>query len=156
MSRQNVTAIGVLVLCAFVAGHCSGCGGGAVREHLRVAGVLTVATQGAAEAVSVATTADAEATCPTAEEACMTTLRLRWAPADTAIASARAAILIYIESIALADESGDLSLLLPALGRVISAVEPVVLRLGDAGVAHAEAVAAALRLASALLSAGGL
>jgi len=87
----------------------------AVQTHARAATVAAVTTASAAELVSDAARLDAEMTCPRSRHepgsasmrACVAPLRERWAPADAAVASVRAALAFWIETIELAHKAGS-------------------------------------------------
>lgn len=90
----------------------TGCGASAVSTHARAATIAAVATQGAARMVRDATLADAAASCPDtadddADRACIATVRPKWAPADAAVASTRAALLGWVEALTIAQAADD-------------------------------------------------
>lgn len=111
MTRQTQAAIGVLAL-VIVATHCTGCGASAVQTHARAATIAAVATQGAARAVADGAARDAVDSCPDtpdddADRACVGAAKVRWAPADAAIGTTRAALLAWVEALDVARLAGD-------------------------------------------------
>jgi hypothetical protein len=94
----------------------SGCGASVVGVQARAATIAAVATQGAARVVEDAARVEAQTACPLAPRspemaACLAPLRERWAPADAGIASTRAALTAWVETLELArlaDDGADL------------------------------------------------
>lgn len=92
----------------------SGCGS-VIQTHARAAAIASVTTATAAELVSDSARLDAQMTCPhdrypvgsAALRECLDPLRERWAPADAAVVSTRAALGIWVESLELARIAGD-------------------------------------------------
>jgi hypothetical protein len=109
---EVVIACGILAACAFFASCLSGCGASAVQTHARAATIAAVATQGAARAVADGAARDAVDSCPDtadddADRACVAAARVRWAPADAAIGTTRAALLAWVEALDVARLAGD-------------------------------------------------
>jgi hypothetical protein len=103
-------ALTLVIACSTI----TGCGS-AIGVQARAATVSAVATQGAARLVSDAARAEAEHACPhslyppsSPEMAtCLAPLRARWAPADAAIGSTRAALSAWVEALEIARMAGD-------------------------------------------------
>ena len=87
----------------------------AVQAHSRAATIAAVTAAGAAGVVSDAARLEAETACPRSQYApgsaemrgCVAPLRERWAPADAAVASVRAALVLWVETIEIASHAGD-------------------------------------------------
>lgn len=131
------SAILVLALLA------SGCGS-VIGTQARAATIAAVATHGVARVVEQSAAADAAAACPREQyaprspelSACLAPLRERWAPADVAVASTRAALVAWTEALDVARLAGDDGMLWPALavmaarlvfeyGRLADALRPL-------------------------------
>ena len=125
-----------------------GCGASAVQTHARAALVVSSVTSAAGEAVDAARDVAldrVEADHPTAGDERSEALDLeaaRWRPAGQALDATRAALLAWVQAIALADaagqEGGDvLSGLLPLAARVVALyaqVAALAVELGAEGV----------------------
>lgn len=104
----------VVLATAIACSTIAGCGS-VIGVQARAATVSAVATQGAARMVSDAARAEAEHACPhslyppsSPEMAmCLAPLRARWAPADAAIGSTRAALSAWVEALEIARIAGD-------------------------------------------------
>lgn len=135
MTRQAQAAIAVCLAVALAA-QCVGCGASAVRTHAQAATIAAVATQGAARMVASASVAE----CPDtpdddADRACVSAALVRWAPADAAVGSTRAALLAWVEALdvaRLAGEDADLwAPLAVAAARLLAEYERLRVTLGE-------------------------
>lgn len=107
--------LAIAAACVLVAGHCCGCGAGALGAHARAASIAVLALQGAQD---LARTAEltAVAACPEAEMAACGAEVMRTTEAiDAGIASAGLVVSGYVEAVRLATVGGESPDLLSAL-----------------------------------------
>lgn len=85
-----------------------GCSLSTAQRHAAAIHVAATSSAIAGEVISAAVTAEAERTCPDSEDdsadvACVSTLRERWAPADVAMLSVRVALVAWVEAVAVGE-----------------------------------------------------
>lgn len=135
---RNAAVIGAAILVLLACFHCTGCGGGALAMQARAATVAAATVHATADAVRHAADADARATCPTAEDACLDGVKAKWAPIDVAVESAHAALDVWIGAIQIAEASdGDgevIAALLVTAGRLLEAWDALAAALHAVGV----------------------
>ena len=104
--------LAIVAACVIVAGHCCGCGAGALASHARAASIAVLALQGADDLAETGALAAVEAC---SDEACLRQVEHVTEAIDAGIASAGLVVSGYVEAVRLATVGGESPDLLSAL-----------------------------------------
>lgn len=104
--------LAIAAACVLVAGHCCGCGAGALGAHARAASIAVLALQGADDLAETAALTAVEAC---SDEACLREVERATEAIDAGIGSAGLVVSGYVEAVRLATVGGESPDLLSAL-----------------------------------------